>query len=108
MSFIENIPEERLKDFAINQFEKNKRLQDKNSELQSKTSKLQKRLGIQPDGFIDTPSLNIIFFDENTGRPYCEEHGIMNCYKHDIYRCVMCGVVVSLKNRRVTPIDETK
>jgi len=78
---------------------KDKTLKSRNnkiSELQKEIIKIKKEHGIQEDGFIDTPSLNIVKFDKN-GRPNCSEHGAMNCYDHQIYRCVMCGIAVSLE-----------
>ena len=74
--------------------------QNKISDLQRETVRIKKEYGIQPDGFKDTPSLNIIRFDSN-GRPNCSEHGAMNCYDHRIYRCIMCGVAVSLEGYTV-------
>ncbi len=73
---------------------------EKISELHQEISRLKKEFGLQSDGFIDTPSLNIIRFDEN-GNPTCSEHGAMNCYDYKIYRCVMCGIAVSLNGKRV-------
>ena len=70
------------------------------SELQSEIVSLKKQFGIQTDGFIDTPSLNVIRFDSK-GRPNCEKHGAMNCYDHTIYRCVMCGVAVQLEDNMI-------
>jgi len=104
MSFIDKIPEDKIRDFAINQYEKVKSLESKISELQSEKGKLERQLGIQEDGFIDTPSLNIIRFDKN-GRPNCSEHGAMNCYEHKIYRCVMCGVAISLKDKIIVEAE---
>ena len=101
MSFIDNIPEGKLRAFAESTHEKLQISKEEKSHLLKEITKYKKRLGIQEDGFIDTPSLNVVFFDSNTGDPYCEEHGAMNCYKNKLYRCVMCGVVVSLKNREV-------
>lgn len=74
------------------------------SELQKQVTQLKKECGLQEDGFTDTPSLNIILFDEN-GRPTCSEHGTMNCYDYKIYRCVMCGVAVSLNGKKVIKDD---
>ena len=99
MSFIENIPDHKIRDFAISTHERNQTLKDEKSKLHHEITSLKKQLGIQEDGFKDTPSLNLIFF--NRGSPYCEEHGAMNCFENRIYRCVMCGVAVSLKNRQV-------
>lgn len=95
LGFIQQIPRNQIRKFAKEQYDKVKEREKKISELQSKVSKLEKQLGIQEDGFIDTPSLNIIKFDKN-GRPNCSEHGAMNCYDHNIYRCVMCGVAIQL------------
>ena len=106
MSFIDNIPEDKIRAFAESTYEKLQTSKEEKSDLLKEITKYKKRLGIQEDGFIDTPSLNVVFFDANTGDPYCEEHGAMNCYKHKLYRCVMCGVVVSLKNRKVEAIEE--
>ncbi len=101
MTFIEKIPDEKIRDFAVSTYDKLESVKRDKSELLKEITKYKKRLGIQEDGFVDTPSLNVVFFDANTGDPYCEEHGAMNCYKHKLYRCVMCGVVVSLKNRKI-------
>ena len=68
--------------------------------LQKEIMNLKKEYGLQEDGFIDTPSLNIICFDEN-GRPNCSEHGAMNCFEFKIYRCIACGVVVDLNGKKV-------
>jgi len=95
MSFIDKIPDDKIRAFAEAQFEKNERQREAISALQSEVSTLKKRLGIQSDGFEDTPSLNVIYFDRD-GRPCCEEHGAMNCFKHQIYRCIMCGVAIRM------------
>ena len=73
---------------------------NKISELQREIVQIKKEHGVQLDGFKDTPSLNIIRFSES-GRPYCSEHGAMNCYDHRIYRCIMCGVAVCLEGYTV-------
>jgi len=89
---------------------KDKTLKNRNTkirELQKEVNSLKKQMGIQEDGFIDTPSLNIIrfvpineFFDM---RPYCSKHGAMKCFDHKIYRCIECGVVISLEGMMVIP-----
>jgi methionyl-tRNA synthetase len=87
---------------------KDKTLSNRNekiAELHKEITKLKQEHGIQNDDFIDTPSLNIIQFDEN-GRPICSEHGAMNCYEYKIYRCVMCGVAVSLNGKKVIKSSE--
>jgi len=107
LSFIDKIPEDKLRDFSVNQYEKNKALEKRCSELQSEKGKLERQLGIQEDGFIDTPSLSIIRFDKK-GRPNCEKHGAMNCYDHEIYRCIMCGVAVQLEEVEIiVPIKQS-
>ena len=72
---------------------------EKVKELQREVTRLKKEMGLQEDGFMDTPSLNVIRFVE--GRPVCSMHGAMNCYDHKIYRCVMCGVAVCLEDVEV-------
>ena len=108
MRFIDKIPDNKIRDFAISTYSKLESAKKEKSDLLTQVRKLKKRLGIQEDGFIDTPSLNLVFFDANTGRPYCEEHGAMNRYENSIYHCVMCGAVVSLKNRQVIQKEENK
>ena len=93
--FIEMIPDEKIRSFAEEQYKKVKTREHQVSELQSEIIKLNKQLGIQPDGFIDTPSLNIVMFDLS-GQPCCSKHGVMNRYEHQIYRCVMCGIAIQL------------
>ena len=70
-------------------------------ELQKENTRLKHESGEQEDGFKDTPSLNIIRFVD--GRPHCSEHGAMNRYDHQIYRCIMCGVAVCLEDVEVKP-----
>ena len=77
------------------------------SKFQSDIVKIRKEHGIQKDGFTDTPSLNIVYFDHH-GRPNCSEHGAMNCYEHQIYRCVMCGVAVNLEDVAILKFNELK
>lgn len=105
MGFIDKIPDDKIRGFAIEQYNKVKGLETKLSEIQSEKRKLEKQLGIQEDGFIDTPSLNIIKFDSD-GYPHCSEHGAMNCYKYQIYRCVMCGIAVQLENVKILVAGE--
>lgn len=95
MSFIDKIPEGKLRDFAREQYDKVKTREQTISDLQSEINGLKKQLGVQDDGFVDTPSLNLVMFD-TVGRPCCSEHGAMNRYDHGIYRCVMCGVAIQL------------
>lgn len=95
LGFIFQIPKDKIRIFAKEQYDKVKDREKTISEQKSEIVKLKKQLGIQEDGFKDTPSLNIIRFDKN-GRPNCSEHGSMNAYEHNIYRCVMCGVAVQL------------
>ena len=106
MTFIDNIPNDKIRAFSESTHEKLQTCKNENSDLLKEIIKFKKRLGIQEDGFVDTPSLNGIFFDRETGSPYCEEHGAMNCYKHKRYRCVMCGVNVSLENREVISLKD--
>ncbi len=108
MSFIEKIPDDKIRAFAITTYNRLQSMKDDKTVLSKQILKFKKRLGIQEDGFIDTPSLNLVFFDGKTGHPYCEEHGAMNRYEHSIYRCVMCGVVVSLENRQFIRKRESK
>ena len=103
MTYIEDIPEDKLRAFAKSLHERFVNQKGITSKALHDISKLRRELGIQEDGFRDTPSLNRIFFDDD-GRPYCEEHGVMNRYEHRTHRCVMCGVAISMQNRRAIVI----
>ena len=74
-------------------------MRDKVKELQREVTGLKRETGEQKDGFRDTPSLNVIRFKDY--RPVCSEHGAMNRYEHEIYRCTACGVVVSLEEKTI-------
>ena len=95
MSFIDSIPRNKVREFARDQYDKVHARDKIISELRSEVDKLKKQLGIQEDGFIDTPSLNRVMFNLS-GQPCCSEHGAMNQYEYKIYRCVMCGVAIQL------------
>ena len=98
VDFIEKIPNHKIRVFAKEQYDKVKTRDDKISELQSEVTDLLKQLG-KIELIYDTPSLNIVSFEK--GQPNCSKHGAMNQYEDGIFRCVMCGVAVSLENRRV-------
>jgi len=68
-------------------------------EVQRELSRVKREVGLQEDGFKDTPSLNVIRFKDH--RPVCSEHGAMNRYDHEIYRCTACGVAVSLEEKTI-------
>jgi len=93
--FIHVIPKNKIREFARSQYNKVKERDKELAELRSNISKLEKQLGLQTDDFIDTPSLNQVMFDLS-GHPCCSEHGVMNQYEHQIYRCVMCGISIQL------------
>jgi len=95
MGFIDSIPRKKIRAFAKDQYDKVRDREKTISDQHSEIGKLKKQLGIQEDGFIDTPSLNRVMFDLS-GNPCCSEHGIMNQYEHKIFRCVMCGIAIQL------------
>ena len=69
------------------------------AELQRELTRIRRESGVQVDGFRDTPSLNVIRFQDH--RPVCSEHGAMNRYDHEIYRCITCGAAVSLEEKTI-------
>ena len=71
----------------------------KNSDLMKENTRLRKDLGILDEtGFIEDPSLPLIKFG-STGRPFCETHGAMLAYEHNIYRCEACKSAVQVRAR---------
>ena len=67
------------------------------AELQKENDQLKKELGIIEEiGFVEELSLPLIKFGSN-GKPYCEKHGAMLAYKHNIYRCEACKTGVQIR-----------
>jgi hypothetical protein len=68
--------------------------------LQKEVSKLKKELGILEDeGFVEQPSLPPIIYNY-VDPPYCEEHGALLRFEHNIWRCEACKTSIQLQPPR--------
>jgi len=80
------------------------RLVEQKTALQIRIGELEKMLGLVDEtGFVEKPSLPLIKFGINSSgaiTPYCEKHGAMLAYKHEIYRCEACKTGISMKDIR--------
>ena len=94
MSWIMDIPTDKLRDALIKQVEKNERLQEQLNQAHKDISRERK-----DRASLSTRSPNYIYFKrEWMGRPCCSEHGAM--LKVDalgMYRCPTCNVGVSTR-----------
>ena len=92
-TWIDNLPEDKVRNALRAAIEKQGRLEGTVSELQRKLSQNEKNIRS-----VAKQSPNHIYFKrEWMGRPCCSEHGAMNRVSADgMYRCIACNVGVSM------------
>ena len=101
---LEKMTNEQISKYIKNLRKDRNELQNRISELQKTINNLLKQVGEDNTLYPDTPSLPVIRLGissyTNKITPYCEKHGAMNCYEHEIYRCTICGVAVDMTKFR--------
>ena len=104
MSNLEKLSKDQLIKYLQSTLRERDELKNRVSELQKEINNLQKQLGEESNLYPDTPSLPVIRLGISTYSgeisPYCEKHGAMNCYDHEIYRCTACGIAVDMTKFR--------